>query len=156
VILPDVGRLYPELHVRRAAIRARENHPIVIVIKPCGPVANREWTRSGGRLAGGGTAAFIAPTCRCINERVLHTVHSVKREIQVILKDLFGAEVRRAERSLPILVVRARSAVEIKMQRIAAPIALRRTFINHPTAGLVRHTVAAETVVIFLESAVNR
>src|ERR1017187_1386991 len=147
-VLPEVTDLDPEADIGAVRGRAGNDHAIAGMKEPRGPVADGERRGCGDRLAGGGRTDAIP----AIDTGVRDAVHTVKSEVEVILDDCLRPEVRRVERRLPILIIRAGTAVEVKAQGIAAPGTLGGALVNHPAAGLIGR---AEGVVGFLQAAVN-
>ena len=81
-------------------------------------------------------------------------VHTVEREIEVILNNLIRAEAGGVKGSLPILVVRAGTAIRIPIQAVLLHDALRHALCNRACrrSGCAR----AVGVVVFLDAAIDR
>ena len=153
IVLAHVTGLEPALDVAEAGVGAGRDDAIIAVIKPRGPVADRERTRLRRRGVGGDDSAFVTGTRGREDVGVADIVRAVEGEIEIILNHLVRAEAGGGEGGFPILVVRTRPAVGIKRQLCAAPSALRKTFVKQRAASLVRRAVG---VVRFLDAGINR
>ena len=143
-ILGLVTNLGPETDGRISPVGVGRDDPVAVMEQPRGPVADGERQGDGG----GGAAAVAA-----VEVSILDTIRAVEGEVKIILNNLVGAEAGGVKGSLPILVVRAGTAVGVPIQRRAAPGALRRPFIVERAAGLVGGAVR---VVVFLDAAIDR
>src|SRR5262249_1717351 len=115
--LADVTDLDPEIHVAMAGVRAGGNHAVIGVEQPRRPVSDgKRADRSRVLVRCCGTALVSS-----VKVGVLQAICAIERDIDIVLNDLLWGEVRRVEGCLPILVVRARTAIQVKVEPGAAP-----------------------------------
>ena len=135
-----------------AGIGAGINDPVIGMKQPRWPIANCEGRSGRGALCGGGAAAPITLSGWSKDVSVLNAVHTVEREVEVVLDDFVRAHGRGAKGALPILVVRTGPAVQIELQVGGIPHPLRQAFVIDRPPGLVG---GAERIVEFLQPAID-